>query len=193
MSAFRSQLSEKGRLWWIRVPFFASITVLLSSAVFAGEPHEEKDAAPADAQIQIVADKLVTNNAENFAEFVGDVRASQGDLVMTSDRLRIYYEEDPQGRTDRAGSQGLIKQIVASGGVQVSSEKYRAETDRVEYDLDTQVLVFIGENSTVTSGKNILTGSKITVYRKSGQMKVESSPQKRVRAVFYHKEKAPQE
>ena len=166
-------------------------TVLLSSWVFAGEAPKEKDANQAAEQIQIVADKLITNNAEKFAEFEGDVRASQGNMVITSERLRIYYKDDhPDRNEDQTGSQELIKRVVASGNVVVTSEKYKAETDRVEYDLDTLVLVLIGENSTVTSGKNILSGSKITVNRKTGQIKVDSSPQKRVKAVFYPKEKA---
>jgi lipopolysaccharide export system protein LptA len=35
------------------------------------------------------------------------------------------------------------------------------------------------------SDRNILTGSKIIVDRKTGQMRVESDPQERVKAVFY--------
>ncbi len=190
MKTFRLGQPVKYRPFWIRVTLFTFTTVLLSSWVFAGEAPKEQDANQTDEQIQIVADKLITNNAEKFAEFVGDVRASQGNLVITSERLRIYYKDNADRNEEQTGSQELIKRIVASGNVVVSSEKYKAETDRVEYDLDTRVLVLIGENSTVTSGKNILTGSKITVNRKNGQIKVESSPQKRVKAVFYPKEKA---
>jgi lipopolysaccharide export system protein LptA len=190
VKTFRLRQPVKYRPFWIRVTLFTFTTVLLSSWVFAGEAPKEQDANQTDEQIQIVADKLITNNAEKFAEFVGDVRASQGNLVITSERLRIYYKDNADRNEEQTGSQELIKRIVASGNVVVSSEKYKAETDRVEYDLDTRVLVLIGENSTVTSGKNILTGSKITVNRKNGQIKVESSPQKRVKAVFYPKEKA---
>ena len=182
MKTFRLRQPVKYRPFWIRVTLFTFTTVLLSSWVFAGEAPKEQDANQTD--------KLITNNAEKFAEFVGDVRASQGNLVITSERLRIYYKDNADRNEEQTGSQELIKRIVASGNVVVSSEKYKAETDRVEYDLDTRVLVLIGENSTVTSGKNILTGSKITVNRKNGQIKVESSPQKRVKAVFYPKEKA---
>jgi lipopolysaccharide export system protein LptA len=163
--------------------------MLLSSVIFAGELPQKKGASQADEQIQIVADKLITNSAEKFAEFMGDVRTSQGNLVITSERLRIYYRDDPDGNKDQTGGQESIKRVVASGNVQVSSEKYRAETDQVEYDPDTQVLVLNGENSIVRSGKNILTGSKITVFRKTGQIKVESSPHKRIKAVFYPEEK----
>jgi lipopolysaccharide export system protein LptA len=167
--------------------------MLLSYGGFAEESPPKKGTHQTAEQIQIVADKLTTNNTEKFAEFVGDVRASQGNLVITSERLRIYYRDDTDRNKDQTASQESIKRIVASGNVKISSEKYKAQTDQAEYDLDTQVFVLIGENSTVTSGKNILTGSKITVYRKTGQIKVESSPQKRVRAVFYPKEKASEQ
>jgi lipopolysaccharide export system protein LptA len=38
------------------------------------------------------------------------------------------------------------------------------------------------------SNRNILTGSKIIVNRKTGQMSIESDPQERVKAVFYPNE-----
>ena len=190
MKAFRSSGPGKCRLFWIRVAVFVFAPVLLSSGGFAQDLLQKKDTNQAEDQIQIVADKLITNSAEKFAEFVGDVRASQGNLVIHSERLRIYYRDDPDRNKNQIGGQESIKQIIASGNVQVSFEEYKAETDRVEYDLDTQVLVFTGENSTLTSGKNILTGSKINVDRKSGQIKVEGIPHKRVKAVFYPKENA---
>jgi lipopolysaccharide export system protein LptA len=193
VKAFRSRHPVKYRPFWIRVTLFTITTMLLSSAGIAGESPPPKSPNQADEQIQILADKLITNDAEKLAEFVGDVRASQGNFVITSERLRIYYRDDPDRNKDQTASQESIKRIVANGNVQISSEKYEAKTDQAEYDLDTQVIVLSGENSTVTSGKNILTGSKITVYRKNGQITVERSPQKRVKAVFYPKEKAPDE
>ena len=189
MNAFRSRRPGKYRLFCIPVALFAFTTMILSSGIFAGELPQKKDATQADEQIQIIADKLITNSAEKFAEFMGDVRTSQGNLVITSERLRIYYRDNPGRNKDQIGGQESIKQVVASGNVHISSEKYKAESDQAEYDPDTQVLVLSGENSTVTSGKNILTGSKITVFRKTGQIKVESSPHERIKAVFYPDEK----
>ena len=192
MKAFRSNCPGKYRLFWIFVTVFTSTTMLLSSGGFAGDLPQKKSTNQAEEQIQIVADKLITNSTEKFAEFVGDVRASQGNLVITSERLRIYYHDDPRNN-NQIGGQESIKQIIASGNVKVSFEEYKAETDQVEYDPDTQVLVFTGENSTMTSGKNILTGSKISVDRKNGQIKVEGISHKRVKAVFYPKEKIPEQ
>jgi lipopolysaccharide export system protein LptA len=169
--------------------------MLLSFGVCAGQGPEEKMAIPSDEEIQIVADKLVTNQTEKFAEFMGDVRTRQGNFVITSEYLRIYYRDKPQHRAklQQTGNQGLVKRVVASGNVQVLFEEYTIETQRVEYDLDTQIVVLIGENSTMTRGKNVLTGSKIIVNRRSGQIQVESSRQQRVKAVFYPEEKVAEE
>jgi len=188
VKAFQSNHPEKCRLLWIRLMFFACTALLLSLAAFAGESPEEKKANQSDEQIQIVADNLITDDAEKYAEFSGAVQARQGDIVINSERLRVYYQDDPAHPKKQAGGQGSIKRVVASGNVRISSEKYTATSDRADYDLDTRVLVLTGENSTVTSGKNVLTGSKFTVDRKSGQIKVESSPQHRVKAVFYSKD-----
>ena len=187
MKAFQSRHLVKYRLFCFRLALFTCTAILWSFGVFAGEPPEDRDANPSNEQIQIVADKLITNNKEKFAEFLGDVRASQGNFVVRSEHLRIYYKDDPQNHANQepASGQGLIKRLVASDNVRVSFEEYTAKTHRMEYDLDTQVVVLIGEGSTMTSGKNILTGSKITVNRKNGQIQIESSPQQRVRAVFH--------
>jgi lipopolysaccharide export system protein LptA len=167
--------------------------MFLSSGVFAEELPPKKSTHQTDQQIQIVADKLITNSAEKFAEFIGDVRARQGNLEIISERLRIYYRDDPDRNKNQTGGQESIKQIIASGNVHLSFEEYKAKADQAEYDLDTQVFVLSGDNTTVTSGKNTLTGSKITLYRKDGQIKVESSQQKRVKAVFYQEEKTPEQ
>jgi lipopolysaccharide export system protein LptA len=167
---------------------FTGIIVLLAPFGFAEDQPAEKDKNQVDQQIQIVADKLITNNAEKYAEFIGDVRASQGNFTITSEHLRIYYKDNLDNLQNQSGSQELIKRIVASGHVKILSDQYAAESERVEYDLDSTVLVLTGENSTIKRGKNFITGSKITVHRKDGQIIVERGAEKRVKARFYSKD-----
>ena len=188
MKAFRLLQPINARIYWIRVMMFTGIIVLLAPFGFAQDQPTEKDKNQVDEQIQIVADKLITNNAEKYAEFIGDVRASQGNFTITSEHLRIYYKDNLDNLQNQTGSQELIKRIVASGHVKISSDQYTAETERVEYDLDSTVLVLTGENSTIKRGKNFITGSKITVHRKDGQIVVERGAEKRVKARFYSKD-----
>ena len=60
-----------------------------------------------------------------------------------------------------------------------------ATTQQAVYTIDKNVVVLTGENSTVTSGKNIISGSKITISRADGHVKVEGGSENRVKAVFY--------
>ena len=193
MNAFRLLQPINARIYWIRVMMFTGIIVLLAPFGFAQDQPTEKDKNQVDEQIQIVADKLITNNAEKYAEFSGDVRASQGNFTITSEHLRIYYKDNLDNRQNQTGSQELIQRIVASGNVKISSDEYTAETDQVEYDLDSTVLVLTGENSTIKSGKNLITGSKITVHRKDGQIVVERGAERRVKAMFYSKDEQKEE
>ena len=188
MNAFRLLQPIKKRIYWIRVMMSTGIIVLLAPFVFAGDLPTEKDKNQVGEQIQIVADKLIANDAEKYAEFIGDVQASQGNFTITSEHLRIYYKENIDNLQNQTGNQEFIQRIVASGHVKISSDKYTAETERAEYDLDNAVLVLKGENSTIKSGKNLITGSKITVHRQNGQIVVERGAEKRVKARFYSKD-----
>jgi lipopolysaccharide transport protein LptA len=173
----------------LRVTLFAVTILHLSPFLFAEEQTTQNDENRIVNQIEIVADKFTSNNDEKYAEFIGDVRASQGKFVITSEQLKIYYNASPDSSNYQTGNPELIKQIVASGHVKISSEKYTAEADRVEYDLDSKVLVLKGENVKIKSGRNLITGSIITVNRQNGQLKVERSAEKRVKALIYSKEK----
>ena len=188
MKAFRILQSGKGWMHWIRSMMFTGIIMLLSALVGADDRQSEEDRNQIGKQIQIVADKLITNNAEKYAEFSGDVHARQGNFMIRSEHLRIYYKDNIEDLKDQTNRQDLVKRIVASGGVKISSDQYTAETERVEYDLDTTVLVLEGEDSTITKGNNFITGSKITIHRKDGQIVVERGTETRVKARFYSKD-----
>ena len=176
------------RVGYIKVLYLIMAAMLFSAAAMAEEPSSGNPPNASDDQIQIVADKLITNHAEKFAEFSGNVRASQGAFVIHADRLRIYYQATSDSAVQGATGQETIQQVIATGNVKLSTGEFTAETDRAEYNLETQVLVLIGDGSALKSNRNILTGSKIIVDRKTGHMSVESDPQERVKAIFYPNE-----
>ena len=175
----------RGWIRKIKVMFIFLTPMVLTTVAIAGDQSQANGNLTGDEQIQIVADKLITNDRQKVAHFSGNVHASQGAFVITSEHLRLFYQTVPVGTGEQTTRQETIKQVVASDNVHVDTGKYTAKTDRLEYDLETQVIVLIGEDSTIKSKKNILTGSKITIDRKSGQMKVESQPQQQVKAIFY--------
>ncbi len=157
-------------------------------AITAGAELEKTTSQNQQEQkIEIVADRLISNNQEKYAEFQGDVVATQADFKVTSDTLRIYYEGELVKTENKSSSEETIKKIVATGTVKITTEQYQAEADKVEYDVPTQILVLTGENSTVISGNNSIQGAKITLWRADGRVKVDGSPKSRVKAVLYSK------
>ena len=174
--------------------FTASTLVLIflatfyPAAAFAEEQKKVQDQQPAEEPIQIMADRLESNAEQKYAEFIGNVKASQGNFKINSDTLRIYYSGDLINRDSQASNENMLNKIVARGNVKILSDQYEAKTDEAQYDVKTMTIVLAGENSTVTSCKNSISGSKIILYRADGRVKVEGG-KNRVNAVFFSKGK----
>ena len=167
----------------------AAAVLFANTARTADQPQPgqpETDGEP----IQIVADQLISYNEEKYAEFIGNVKVTQGEFTITSDKLKIYYQGELLENEKKGGDEELLKKIIATGNVKISSEQYNAEADQAEYDTAEKTVILSGENARVISGKNSITGSKITLNQKSGRVKVESSGAKRIKAEFFTKEKA---
>ena len=139
-----------------------------------------------DQPILIKADQLISNNEEKWAEFIGNVKVTQADMVIDSDKLRIYYRGELLDAEEKGSEkQDTLKKIVATGNVNIKTSKYTAESDKVEYDADSMTITMIGDNSKVVSGKNSIAGSKIILYRKDNRIKVLGNQKKRVEATFF--------
>jgi lipopolysaccharide transport protein LptA len=160
-----------------------------SAADKSGPPENNLTTQP----IEITADRLVSHGDQNYAEFIGNVEAVQENFSINSDRLKITYQRSADTGTKGVSNADSIEKIEAIGRVKIKADDRRAETDRAEYRMKDDVVELIGDNSFVTDGKNTLTGSKITWHRKTGEINVAGSDQKRVKAVFYStKSLAPQ-
>lgn len=162
--------------------------LLMGSAVSAAGLFSSQEGQKTQEPTEIQADRLVNHAAEKYAEFTGAVQAVQGTFSMSSDELRVYYEGDLLN--PRAGAtHSEITRIVASGRVHIVSDQYVADADRVEYEAATDVLTLTGEAATVTSGRNFITGSKITLNRRDGKALAESGPTTRVKAFLHQDDK----
>ena len=167
--------------------------LLVSVALMTGvalAADKSKTAAPdketEDQPILIKADQLISNNEEKWAEFIGNVKVTQADMVIDSDKLRIYYRGELLDAEEKSNEkQDTLKKIVATGNVHIKTSKYTAETDKVEYDAGSMTITMIGDNSKVVSGKNSIAGSKIILYRKDNRIKVLGNQKKRVEATFF--------
>lgn len=169
----------------------AALTLVFFLAVrpaAAQSPAPGSDGDRPKDKIHIVADVLTTDNAARIAEFAGNVRATQGETVITSDRLKIFYSEKMGETQSPSTGQGAIKKIVADGNVKISFDNRVATAQEAVYHNDTQVLVLSGPQSKISSGDDSITGEKITYHRTDGRITVERGRSSRVEAVFHSKE-----
>ena len=167
---------------------FSLVLLMAAFSRPAEAQSPEQSGKNSNQPVEITADELISHGSKNYAEFIGNVVAAQGDFSIRSDSLRIYYHTSAVDVSNNATQPDAIEKIVAIGNVVIHAEARRAENSRAEYRLKEDIVVLTGENSIVTDGKNTLTGSKITWQRETGQISVEGSEQKRVKAVFYSTE-----
>ncbi|MBU1154396.1 MAG: LPS ABC transporter substrate-binding protein LptA, partial [Proteobacteria bacterium] len=74
-----------------RLPFFATLLALcLAAAGSVGAATMPM--ASNDQPIHVVADSLEVDNKTQVATFIGTVKAVQGDVKITCDKLSVYYD-----------------------------------------------------------------------------------------------------
>lgn len=175
--------------FWITA--FMLAAVLVNSFVYAEDKpnftdtHKNKK----NEKIHITADKLISDHEAKYAEFIGNVMATQRDTVITADKLKIFFKRGMDNKKNPLAGDESIKKIVANGNVQIKFDNRVAVTQQAVYITETRVLVLSGADSKVISGNNSISGEKITVYRTDGRIQVESGKGERVEAVLYPGEK----
>lgn len=140
-------------------------------------------------EIRIIADKLFAEVDAGVIEFVGNVKATYAETVITADRLKIIYNPDAIKVKTNALKPVSIEKIIANGHVKINYNNIIAETDEAEYTMKSEVLVLKGEQSKVSQKGHSITGTTFTLHRSDGKITVESSEKNRVKAVFHPSEK----
>ena len=148
--------------------------------------------------INIQADALTINDLKKIAIYKGNVVAVQGDNTLRTRELEVQYtsREDEQknakgqklpgakpANAAATAAAGLgedsqqIKRIKAKEKVVMVStpsgkEEQSATSDFADYDVATQMVELIG-NVYIKQGKNVITGSKVTMNLKTSEYTVD--------------------
>ncbi|MBW2107978.1 MAG: hypothetical protein JRI36_04830 [Deltaproteobacteria bacterium] len=152
--------------------------------VIAGESDAVRPGAAAGGTIHITSDKVTSDHNERWVEFIGHVRATQDDGVITADRIKIFYEPEKQGAegTDSAA----VEKMVAQGNVKIVFDKAAktAMAEQAVYTLHDKVLVLSGGRPTVRAGDDVVQGEKITLFQAENKTLVEGGRDGQVEATF---------
>jgi lipopolysaccharide export system protein LptA len=138
--------------------------------------------------IEITADSLEVVQDEQIATFMGNVDAVQGDLVLTSDQLRVHYRGSGEAPGMTASS---IRRIEAMGNVFLSSPEETAQGEFGVYDVDGALLTLEG-SVVLTRDENVVRGERLEIDLATGRSQMFAAvpstaggtPGQRVKAVF---------
>jgi lipopolysaccharide export system protein LptA len=145
-----------------------------------------------DDPVKIEANSLEIIDKDRYAVFSGNVTVQQGDSMMRSRELKVYYEgslRDQKGAKDKDAKEPAaaaksapvakndpaqrIRRIEALGGIVVSSKDQKATGDTGIFDMPTNTATITG-NVVISQGPNIMRGDKLVVDLKTGYARMES-------------------
>ena len=171
--------------YWATIFSLALCTTVHFAYAQDTQQNQKKIDTEKNDVIHVTSDKLISYNKAGYAEFIGNVKATQKNTVITADSLKVIFKKNIADKGPLAVNEGTIHEIIAKGNVKIKIDNRVAVTQQAVYNTATMVLVLTGEGSKITSGKDSISGEKITFYRADGRVNVESGNKNRVEAVFY--------
>ncbi len=188
--------------------FLALFSMLLALPAAAANAPDKSD-----EPIHVVADRLEVDNKAQVANFIGAVKAVQGDVTITSDLLEVYYERESdepgkptttvKGKTQAPPpsqeSEGLmdgggqVRKVIAIGHVKLTQKDRLAVGQKATYWAGGRKILMEGQ-ATVWRGPNQVSGEQITVFLDDDRAVVHGTPGKRVAVTIVpEKKKGPGE
>jgi len=157
-----------------------SPTRLLAAEKTTDDPAEK---------VHITSDTMMFDDKNSQVEFTGNVVATRLDATIHADHVKVllYSEAEKKSRTVKGEAKAPddnIKQLIATGNVKVIQNDATATADKAVYNTTQKTIVLTGESPTVLSGKNYVTGKKITLFQDTRRVVVESDKTRRVEAFF---------
>ncbi len=130
------------------IKLLLAIAIAFALPLYSAQAQESAE----PSSIEIVADRMRSENSGQKIIFSGNVNGVWGELSISSDVLEVYNTEDKKG----------TQEIVAIGSVKIVRGDTRAEGDRAVY-LDTmQKIILTGTpQAKAWQGKDIIEGREM--------------------------------
>lgn len=129
--------------------------------------------------VELHADSLEIRDKEGIALFKGDVSVVQGERLLRTAKLVVYYdkaykETDKHKEDTKASSVSLfgsssIKKMEALGKVYIKIATQIATGDKGVFDGKSKMMSLTGKHVMLTDGDNIATGCKLTANMENGK------------------------
>lgn len=144
-----------------------SLFIVAGSLFLFSVAHAVSDSAE---PIHIEADRMVSQENKNSVVFIGNVDAKQGDLVIRTDEMTVFYAETKDS-TDREQSSDVDK-LICKGNVEISQGDWLGTGKRMDYYAKDRTVILSGD-AKGWQGQNMVAGKTITYYLDEGRSVVE--------------------
>lgn len=155
-------------------PLIIALALLAGAGVSYAQQVQERQsnfALSNDEPIQIESDQLEVSEADSRAHFTGNVNVVQGDMVLKSGEMTVFYS----GETGSVSTgTAAIERIEMENSVYLQSGAQTASADSGVYDMESEVLTLSGDRVVLSEADNVLVGCKLTVQVASGNARLES-------------------
>lgn len=167
-------------------------TVLLLAFLQLWAPACQAESADRDKPMHLEADQVIMDDAQQISTFIGNVRLSQGTLLIRGDKVIVSQDKDGFQHATAYGNTAEFRQ--KREGLDGYVEGYG---ERIDYDARTGTLNFqqkarLKRDLDEVSGDNITYNAKTEIFRVNGSdARPGNDPPQRVRAVLQSKRKEP--
>ncbi|MCR4298509.1 MAG: lipopolysaccharide transport periplasmic protein LptA [Gallionella sp.] len=160
---------------------------LLLAIIFFYTPTSFAERADRDKPIHLEADQVRIDDAQQISTFIGNVKLSQGTLLIRGDKIVVTQDKDGFKHGTAYGNTASFRQ--KRDGLDEYVEGYG---ERIEYDARAETVDFYGRARLKREldevlGERITYNAKTEIFQVNGSASTESSPSKRVRAVLQPK------
>ena len=142
-----------------------ALLLALSAALFLLGPvfSARAQAAAGGEETSVNADSCRFDMAQKQAVFTSNVVVVSKGFSLKARELTVFFGKAPNGKVER---------MLARGDVDIVSDGRNAKATQAEYIAEDDRLILTGSPQ-VTQGKDLITGTTITLYRGSNRMEVE--------------------
>ena len=122
------------------------------------------------APIQIEADRMISQEQDHAVIFQGSVDAKQGELLIRTDEMTVYYSQQQDSQGKQTGSE--VDKLICKGNVQISQGDWLGTGGRMDYYAAERKVV-LSEDARAWQGQNMVAGKTITYFLDDGRSIVE--------------------
>ncbi|OPZ57587.1 MAG: LPS-assembly protein LptD [Deltaproteobacteria bacterium ADurb.Bin510] len=131
-------------------------------------PAARLAATPADKILDITANRLDASSGRGEAIFKGAVVAKKGDMVLTSESLKVVFDLKTK----------KVSRVIATGKVHITQPGRDVRCQQTDYNIVTEVMILTGSVVIRDTVKDqLLSGNRVIYDRKNDRQVVEGQDQ----------------